>query len=183
MSHDGVERRADVVLDLPNLEVEERAGDDLQGQGDHVVVDVPDRPVRPAVGQPLRGGGHVVDVVLEAVRVEDRFDDAALLPPGLALGGEDAVAQEGHPGGEEAPLAVVRLLADEDTVHVVGVEEAVHLPARAELVPHDVAVLRGGALEKRRPVPGERPEVAEDRQPVRSRRALALDVAVVRRPD
>ena len=102
------------------------------------------------------------------IALERGLHPPPLLPPGVAIGGEQALAPVRLDPIEHPPLAVVLVVVLEDVLDVLGMAEQVGLARQRE--PHDVALARrlGEELDRiRAPLQ----DVPGDRQPAAARAA------------
>ena len=95
---------ADVARLAPDLGVEERLGDDRQGQAHHVVVDVARLAVAPGVAEPRGVLDHDRAVALDRLALEARLRELPLPPPEVALAGQQPLADDRHEQPREPVL-------------------------------------------------------------------------------
>jgi hypothetical protein len=131
---------------LLQLQAEEAPGDDAQRELHHVLVHVPHLALAPGTREPLGIPGHHLPVGRQALAVEGGLHEPALPQPGLALVGQQPVAQQSTQNPPlQRILGVVAVAGDEDVLDVVRVVEHVRLLSQVGEV-HHVPVAAPGAV-------------------------------------
>ncbi len=120
-AHDGVDLVADGEDVGGDFGVEEGAGDDVEAELHHLVGDVDGLVGGPAGGGFGGAGDDLAGVGIDAVAVEGRGNDAALLDVDGVVGGDEAFAEQDLHAAEGSLADEAGGLGDEDLVDPVGV--------------------------------------------------------------
>ena len=122
--------------------VEERFGDDLEGEAHHGIVQVELLAGTPGLDEAGGAIGHGAGVIRDAIAVEGRLHHAALAEPKFAFAGEKAVAKEEAVGAEDAAFDEFTRIVDDDVFDVLGMEKGVGAEVEKAQA-DDVAVFAG----------------------------------------
>ena len=148
---------------------EKHPGDDLQGEARHVGEEVARFAFVVGIGEAFGRFDHDGPVSRQAFAVEQRLQEPALPQPGVAVAGEQAVAEQQavHLEGVVLdPVAGVRHQDRFDQVGVVDEDDA----AQAEAQSGHVAELAGAAGVERQRVAAQLGQVAAEERAFRPRR-------------
>ena len=148
---------------MREVEAEQAAGDDLEGQPHHFRVDVASLTWLPCCDRALGFLGHHRCIGVEALLVEGRQHQLALVQPAVTVGEQKAARQQRRHDAREVSLAEVGAASEH---HLGGELGAAHdqnvFSAKA-----DVDHIRrfGTALQKRQPVLLKLPEGTRSQRP------------------
>ncbi len=92
-AHQRLHRRAGLGRIAADLRVEQRLGDDLQGQPHHVILSVADLAVGPRLEHALGEIHHEPRIGSDPLAVKRRLGQLALPAPELALAGQEPLAE------------------------------------------------------------------------------------------